>query len=96
MTEVASSVVHEVLGRRAHDVDQPIVDYVINVLADEDFDFGADGEGVFEALGELLVDSGWVPDFSECRLVFYFIPLMSKEFCLIRLKNACFFSIFFS
>lgn len=68
MTEVASSVVHEVLGRRTHDVDQPIVDYVINVLADEDFDFGADGEGVFEALGELLVDSGWVPDFSECRL----------------------------
>lgn len=72
MTEVASSVVHEVLGRRAHDVDQPIVDYVVNVLADEDFDFGADGEGVFEALGELLVDSGWVPDYSECRLVLYF------------------------
>ncbi|KAI5655297.1 hypothetical protein M9H77_32484 [Catharanthus roseus] len=67
MTEVASSVVHEVLGRRTYDVDQPIVDYVINVLADEDFDFGVDGEGVFEALGELLVDSGWVPDHSECR-----------------------------
>lgn len=69
MTEVASSVVDEVLGGRAQDIDAPIVDYVVNVLADEDFDFGIDGEGVFEALGELLVDSGWVPDHSECRSV---------------------------
>lgn len=69
MTEVANSVVNEVLGPRAQDIDKPIVDYVINVLADEDFDFGVDGEGVFEALGELLVDSGWVPDHSECRSV---------------------------
>lgn len=61
---------NEVLGRGAPDIDEPIVDYVINVLADEDFDFGVDGEGVFEALGELLVDSGWVPDHSECRSVF--------------------------
>lgn len=69
MTEVASSVVNEVLGGRTQDIDAPIVDYVVNVLADEDFDFGVDGEGVFEALGELLVDSGWVPDHSECRSV---------------------------
>lgn len=70
MTEVATSnVVHEVLGRRAEDVDQPIIDYIINVLADEDFDFGLDGEGAFEALGELLVDSGCVADFPECRAV---------------------------
>ncbi|GFP84412.1 ABC transporter f family member 3 [Phtheirospermum japonicum] len=69
MTEVASAVVHDVLGRRVDDVDQPIVDYIINVLADEDFDFGADGEGAFEALGELLVDSGCVADLSECRTV---------------------------
>ncbi|KAH6786150.1 hypothetical protein C2S51_038605, partial [Perilla frutescens var. frutescens] len=67
MTEVASAVVHEVLGPRVDDVDQPIVDYIVNVLADEDFDFGADGEGAFDALGELLVDSGCVSDFSECR-----------------------------
>ncbi|KAF7827644.1 ABC transporter F family member 3 [Senna tora] len=67
MTEVASSVVHEVLGRRVQDVDQPIIDYIINVLADEDFDFGVDGEGVFEFLGELLVGAGCVDDFSECR-----------------------------
>lgn len=69
MTEVASAVVHEVLGPRVDDVDQPIVDYIINVLADEDFDFGEDGEIAFEALGELLVDSGCVSDHSECRLV---------------------------
>ncbi|KAG8382542.1 hypothetical protein BUALT_Bualt05G0088200 [Buddleja alternifolia] len=69
MTEVASAVVHQVLGQRVEDVDQPIVDYIVNVLADEDFDFGADGEGAFEALGELLVDSGCVTDLSECRSV---------------------------
>ncbi|XP_072993788.1 ABC transporter F family member 3, partial [Typha latifolia] len=69
MTEVASSVVHDVLGPRAHDVDEPIIDYVINVLADDDFDFGADGDGVFEALGELLVDSGCVQDYAECRSI---------------------------
>ncbi|KAH7513691.1 ABC transporter F family member 3 [Ziziphus jujuba] len=69
MTEVASSVVHEVLGRRAQDVDQPIIDYIVNVLADEDFDFGVDGEGAFEAIGELLVGAECVTDFSECRSV---------------------------
>ncbi|XP_022145934.1 ABC transporter F family member 3 [Momordica charantia] len=69
MTEVASSVVHEVLGPRTQDVDQPIIDYIINVLADEDFEFGEDGEGAFEALGELLVGAGCVSDFAECRTV---------------------------
>ncbi|KAK6935568.1 ABC transporter-like, ATP-binding domain [Dillenia turbinata] len=77
MTEVASSVVHEVLGRRAQDVDQPIIDYIINVLADEDFDWGIDGEGAFEALGELLVDSGCVSDDSECRSV---CGILSEKF----------------
>lgn len=66
---MASSVVHEVLGRRAQDVDQPIIDYIINVLADDDFDFGVDGEGAFEAIGELLVGAECVTDFSECRSV---------------------------
>ncbi|OMO79801.1 ABC transporter-like protein [Corchorus capsularis] len=69
MTEVASSVVHEVLGRRAEDVDEPIIDYIINVLADEDFDFGEDGDGAFDAIGELLVAAECVSDFSECRQV---------------------------
>ncbi|KAK4784768.1 hypothetical protein SAY86_019136 [Trapa natans] len=68
MTEVASSIVHEVLGRRLQDVDQPIVDYIVNVLADEDFDFGLDGEGAFEAIGELLVGAECVDDFEESRL----------------------------
>lgn len=69
MTEIASSVVHEVLGRRALDLDEPIINYIINVLADEDFDFGFEGEGAVDAIGELLVDSGCVTDDSECRSV---------------------------
>ncbi|XP_034710700.1 ABC transporter F family member 3 [Vitis riparia] len=69
MTEVASSVIHEVLGRRALDVDQPIIDYIVNVLADDDFDFGFQGEGAIDAIGELLVDSGCVSDDAECRSV---------------------------
>lgn len=62
-------MVHEVLGRRAQDVDQPIIDYIINVLADDDFDFGLEGEGAFDAVGELLVAAGCVSDFNECRSV---------------------------
>ncbi|CAK8566952.1 unnamed protein product [Lathyrus sativus] len=69
MTEVARTVVHEVLGDGIIDVDEPIVSYIVNVLADEDFDFGLDGEGAFDALGDLLVAAGCVPDFSECRSV---------------------------
>ncbi|KAK7316509.1 hypothetical protein RJT34_00026 [Clitoria ternatea] len=69
MTEVARSVVHEVLGQRLLDVDQPIVDYIVNVLADDDFDFGLDGEGAFEALSDLLVAAECVDDYSECRSV---------------------------
>lgn len=78
---MASSVVHEVLGRRADDVDQPIIDYIVNVLADEDFDFGDDGEGAFDALGELLVAAGCVSDFEECRSVS--LPL---HLCLVAQK----------
>lgn len=66
---MASAVVHEVLGQRTQDVDEPIIDYIINVLADEDFEFGEDGEGAFDALGELLVGAGCVTDFTECRTV---------------------------
>lgn len=66
---VASSVVHEILGWRAQEIDKPIIDYIINVLADEDFDFGIDGGGAYEAIGELLVDSGCVDDSSEGRSV---------------------------
>ncbi|KAG5382763.1 hypothetical protein IGI04_034233 [Brassica rapa subsp. trilocularis] len=69
MTEVASSVVYEVLGSRAKDVDEPIMEYIINVLADEDFDFGEEGEGAVDAVGDLLVAAECVSDFDECRLV---------------------------
>jgi hypothetical protein len=64
-------VVREVLGADVvEEVDQPIIDYIANVLADEDFDFGApDGHGIFEALGELLIDSGCVSGQDHCLQV---------------------------
>ena len=64
-------VVREVLGPDVvEEVDQPIIDYIANVLADEDFDFGApDGHGIFEALGELLIDSGCVSSQDHCLQV---------------------------
>ncbi|CAN6713288.1 hypothetical protein ACFX13_039155 [Malus domestica] len=83
---VASSVVHEVLGRRAEDVDEPIIEYIVNVLADEDFDFGEDGEGAFEALGELLVGAGCVSDFAECRSVCSIITEKFGKHGLVKAK----------
>ncbi|XP_062221437.1 ABC transporter F family member 3 [Phragmites australis] len=64
-------VVREVLGTDVVDeVDQPIIDYIANVLADDDFDFGApDGHGIFDALGDLLIDSGCVADQDHCLQV---------------------------
>ncbi|KVH89985.1 ABC transporter F family member 3 [Cynara cardunculus var. scolymus] len=88
MTEVASNVVYEVLGPRAQDLDQPIIDYIINVLADEDFDFGYEGEGAFEAIGELLVDSGCVTDFSECHSVCGRLSEKFGKHGLIKIKPA--------
>ncbi|KAG1359581.1 ABC transporter F family member 3 [Cocos nucifera] len=88
MAEVASSVVHEVLGDRARDVDQPIIDYIINVLADEDFDFGIDGDGAFEAVGELLVDSGCVRDDAEGHLVCSKISEKFGKHGLVKPKEA--------
>lgn len=93
MTEVASSVVHEVIGRRILEVDQPIIDYIVNVLADEDFDFGEEGEGAFDALGELLVDSGCVTDSTECRAVWtpylfihLFLSIILRAFMNLQLS----------
>lgn len=88
MTEVASNVVHEVLGPRAQDLDQPIIDYIINVLADEDFDFGFEGEGAFDAIGELLVDSGCVTDFDECHNVCGRLSDKFGKHGLIKIKPA--------
>ncbi|KAM0942093.1 putative ABC transporter, AAA+ ATPase domain, P-loop containing nucleoside triphosphate hydrolase [Dioscorea sansibarensis] len=88
MVEVASSVVQEVLGRRAVDVDKPIIDYIINVLADEDFDFGVDGDGAFEAVGDLLVDSGCVEDYEEGRFVCSKISEKFGKHGLVKPKEA--------
>ncbi|CAM6121308.1 unnamed protein product [Calypogeia fissa] len=63
------AVVYNVLGQRAKDVDETILDYIINVLKDEEFEFGWKGEGAFEAVGPLLVDSGCVEDEAGARMV---------------------------
>ncbi|XP_060671806.1 uncharacterized protein LOC132803251 [Ziziphus jujuba] len=45
--------------------DQPVIDHIINVLADEDFDFSVDSKGAFEAIGELLVGAEYFTNFFE-------------------------------
>uniref|UniRef100_A0A0E0CTE4 ABC transporter domain-containing protein n=1 Tax=Oryza meridionalis TaxID=40149 RepID=A0A0E0CTE4_9ORYZ len=68
LAAASMGVVREVLGSDVVDeVDQPIIDYIANVLADEDFDFGApDGHGIFDALGDLLIDARCVADEEHC------------------------------
>ncbi|XP_031501783.1 ABC transporter F family member 3 isoform X2 [Nymphaea colorata] len=87
--EVVSSVVHDVLGRRVLDVDKPIIDYIVSVLADEDFDCGVDGEGAFEVIGELLVDSGCVSDDYEGRLAQYQMHLAEMEAAKAGMPTVC-------
>lgn len=53
--------VQQVLGQAA-DADQDILEYVINVLEDEGFEFGKDGEGVFDSIGMMLVSGGFCDD----------------------------------
>ncbi|KAM0823415.1 hypothetical protein ACQ4PT_070886 [Festuca glaucescens] len=68
LVATSMGVVREVLGDSVVDeVDEPIVDYIANVLADQDFDFGPpDGHGIFDALGELLIDARCVYDREHC------------------------------
>jgi ATP-binding cassette subfamily F protein 3 len=68
LVATSMGVVREVLGDSVVDeVDEPIVDYIANVLADQDFDFGPpDGHGIFDALGELLIDARCVYDQEHC------------------------------
>lgn len=54
--EHVRSVVVDVLGSEG---DETILDYIVGVLGDEDFEFGNEGEGAYEALGPVLVDSGF-------------------------------------
>lgn len=88
MTEAASGVVFEVLGRKASDLDEPIIDYIIKVLADEDFDFGFEGDGAYDAIGELLVDSGCVSNYSECASICRTLAAKFGKYGLARPKQA--------
>ncbi|GJM87422.1 hypothetical protein PR202_ga03373 [Eleusine coracana subsp. coracana] len=74
-------VVREVLGDDVvEEVDHPIIDYIANVLADDDFDFGApDGHGIFDALGELLIDAGCVADQDHCLKAQYQMHVAEME-----------------
>jgi ATP-binding cassette subfamily F protein 3 len=76
LVATSMGVVREVLGDSVVDeVDEPIVDYIANVLADQDFDFGPpDGHGIFDALGELLIDARCVYDQEHCLEVPVHIP----------------------
>ncbi|KAH7287997.1 hypothetical protein KP509_31G006600 [Ceratopteris richardii] len=68
--EVAvEATIREILGHRALEVDKTIIDYIIDVLKDETFEFGWHGEGAYDALGELLVGSGCVDDPEEAQRV---------------------------
>lgn len=40
---------------QAADVDEDILEYIINVLEDDGFEYGKDGEGIFDSVGMMLV-----------------------------------------
>ena len=83
--EVAAAVtIREALGTRALDVDPTIIDYIVDVLKDETFDFGWKGAGAFEALGELLVGSGCVDDAEEAQKVDVLLLLPFSSFLLLQ------------
>jgi hypothetical protein len=44
--------VESVLGKNGDDT---IVDYIVSVMEDDDFDFGKDGEEAFESVGPIMV-----------------------------------------
>lgn len=50
MAPIMSLMVQKMLGHRALDVNKLVIDYIINILTDEDFNFGVDGDGAFEAI----------------------------------------------
>jgi ATP-binding cassette subfamily F protein 3 len=47
--------------------DPDVLDYVVSVLADPDFEPGADGAECHDQLGAVLVDGGFVKDDGACR-----------------------------
>ncbi|KAM0852648.1 hypothetical protein ACQ4PT_051617 [Festuca glaucescens] len=70
LVATSMGVVREVLGDSVMDeVDEPIVDYIANVLTDQYFDFAPplpDGHGIFDAHDELLIDARCVYDWEHC------------------------------
>lgn len=50
--EPARPAVEEIVGTKG---DATVLDYVINVLEDEDFEFGPEGREAYDAFGEMLV-----------------------------------------
>lgn len=59
MPKDVSQVVHNVIGPAADDT---IIQYIIGILEDEHFEFGDDGEGAFDVMGDLLVNYGACAD----------------------------------
>lgn len=51
MSDVRASLL-KVLGDNG---DEMLMDYIVGVLQDEHFEWGTNGEGAFEAIGEFLV-----------------------------------------
>jgi ATP-binding cassette, subfamily F, member 3 len=47
------TVVEKVLD--GQDLDSSLVDYIVGVMDDDDFEFGDDGNDAFDAIGHLLV-----------------------------------------
>ncbi|KAG0591226.1 hypothetical protein M758_1G156000 [Ceratodon purpureus] len=60
---------YELLGDRTKDVDPIILDYLVNVLKDETFDFGVDGKEAYDAVGPFLVAAELVDDEKAARAV---------------------------
>ncbi|KAK9804716.1 hypothetical protein WJX72_001738 [[Myrmecia] bisecta] len=49
--------------------DPAILDYVVSILEDADFEFGRDGEEAYEAFGEILVSGGFLAGEDEARRI---------------------------
>lgn len=60
---------YEVLGDRVKDVDSIILDYLVNVLKDETFDFGSEGKEAYDAVGPFLIAAELVDDDKQARSV---------------------------
>jgi hypothetical protein len=54
MAPAVRQTVQELLGGDP-DSDQDILEYIITCLEDESFEFGKDGQGVFDTVGMMLV-----------------------------------------